>query len=327
MSVCLGCTGVVAERSAASTLGISRRLLRSLVADDVLVRIRRGVLVGACVVARARTDPLLDHRIRLEAVLLVYDDCVASHESAAVVHGLPVLDLPQHVIATRVRGAWRGGADLRVRTAPLPESHLARVDGCAVTSLARTAVDVARTSSLRAALVTGDIALRRCGRAAVQAALDDSSAWADLGRARRAIALFDGRSESPLESASRAIFVEHSLPAPELQVEFKPEPGLAYRADFFWRSARVIGEADGMGKYESPGALRAEPFPLIFAQATTKPGVSRNTPQKVVAKTKISGNGSDVDDLVALMAARSARCLRVELLVVAQRGREEGDAD
>lgn len=111
---------------------------------------------------------------------------------------------------------------------------------------------------MRAALVTGDVVIRRCGRNAVQAALADCAQWADLGRARRAIALLDGRSESPLESVSRAIFVKHSLPAPELQVEFEPTPGTTYRADFYWRGERVIGEADGMGKYDAPGALRAE---------------------------------------------------------------------
>lgn len=101
--------------------------------------------------------------------------------------------------------------------------------------------------------MTGDVALLRCGRTAVHAALEDCSEWADLGSARRAIALLDGRSESPLESVSRAVFVEHSLPAPELQVEFEPKPGTIYRADFFWRDQRVIGEADRMGKYDAPG--------------------------------------------------------------------------
>jgi hypothetical protein len=92
----------------------------------------------------------------------------------------------------------------------------------------------------------------------VQATLDDSAEWADLGRARRAVALLDARSESPLESLSRAVFLEHGLPAPDLQVEFRPRPNLIYRADFYWRDQRVIGEADGMAKYDQPGALRAE---------------------------------------------------------------------
>jgi len=111
---------------------------------------------------------------------------------------------------------------------------------------------------LRAALVTGDAAIVRCGRRAIERTLEDSAAWADLGRARPAVKLFDGRSESPLESLSRAVFVERSLPYPELQVEFEPQPGVRYRADFFWRAEGVIGEADGMAKYENPNALRAE---------------------------------------------------------------------
>ncbi|MGN6472687.1 MAG: DUF559 domain-containing protein, partial [Mycobacteriales bacterium] len=66
------------------------------------------------------------------------------------------------------------------------------------------------------------------------------------------------RSESPLESLSRAVFAEHGLPTPELQVEFHPRPGLTYRADFYWPDHQVVGEADGMAKYDQRGALRAE---------------------------------------------------------------------
>jgi hypothetical protein len=233
-------------------------MLRSLVADGVLVRVRRGALVGACTAERATHDRLLEHRIRIAALLLAFGDCVASHESAAVVHGLPLLDLPPYVVATRKAGAWRGGPSARVRIAPLPDHHCTVVDELAATSVARTVLDIARTASLRATLVTGDAAILRCGKTAIAEALCDSEAWADLGRARRSIARLDGRSESPLESVSRAIFIERGLPTPEPQAELNPEPQLTYRVDFYWRADGVVGEADGLGKYTGPASLRAE---------------------------------------------------------------------
>jgi very-short-patch-repair endonuclease len=228
-----------------------------LVQDGVLVRIRRGVVVGSCTLQAAKDDRRALHRLRLSALLLAYEGCVASHESAAILHDLPVLDLPPHVIVTRARGAWRGGPNDRIRVAPLPTAHLTAIDGLPVTAIARTVVDVARTGSLRATFVTGDAAIRRCGRTGIDQALDESRAWADLGRVGRDIARLDGRSESALESVSRAVFAEHELPLPELQVELTA-PARRYRVDFLWRVQRVIGEADGLGKYDAAGALRAE---------------------------------------------------------------------
>jgi very-short-patch-repair endonuclease len=193
----------------------------------------------------------------LEALLTVFDDCVASHESAALLHGLPILDLPPYVVATRRRGAWRGG-ESRVRIAPLPAEHIEVVDGLAVTTVARTIVDIARTSSLAAALVTGDAAILRCGRTAIERALGASAVWAETGRAARSVAQLNGRSESPLESVSRAMFIEHQLPLPELQTGIDASPSRHFRVDFYWRLQRVVGEADGLVKYDGPGALRAE---------------------------------------------------------------------
>jgi hypothetical protein len=145
-----------------------------------------------------------------------------------------------------------------VRIAPLPDHHRTVIDGLAATSITRTVVDVARTRSLRATLVTGDAAIRRCGVSAIAEALAESAAWADLGPARRAIAQLDGRSESPLESVSRAIFIERGLPAPEPQAEFFPDPQTTYRVDFYWAAERVVGEADGLVKYTEPASLREE---------------------------------------------------------------------
>jgi very-short-patch-repair endonuclease len=48
------------------------------------------------------------------------------------------------------------------------------------------------------------------------------------------------------------------LPSPELQAWVQGADGRPYRADFYWRERRVIGEADGLVEYGSIDDVRAE---------------------------------------------------------------------
>jgi hypothetical protein len=98
--------------------------------------------------------------------------------------------------------------------------------------------------------VVGDFAVRRrCTRRELYDVLVECSAWCDVGKARIAIDFLDPRSESPLESFSRVVMHEQRVPAPLLQHPVVGASGRAYRADFYWEGRRLIGEADGFGKY------------------------------------------------------------------------------
>jgi hypothetical protein len=44
-------------------------------------------------------------------------------------------------------------------------------------------------------------------------------------------------------------------PMPDLQVPFSDEAGHIGDVDFYWRGLRMVGEADGRGKYLSPVLL------------------------------------------------------------------------
>jgi len=73
----------------------------------------------------------------------------------------------------------------------------------------------------------------------------------------------DPRAESPLESISWFAMHERDLPAPELQVPLGiDEDGRPTGVvDFYWEEFGVIGEADGLMKYDDEDArlsLRAE---------------------------------------------------------------------
>jgi very-short-patch-repair endonuclease len=247
------------ERQGPDALGVSRRKFHALLDDGTLVRLRRGVIAGECLIERSLSDRRLAHMVALQVLLLTFDECVASHESAAIVRDLPLLNIPPYVVGTRQSGAWRGGPTSRVRTAPLPNHHVTMTAGLRCTTTARTVVDIARSGPFRDGVVVGDAALRSgCDPALLRQVLDECADWADVGKARRAVRFLDARSESALESVSRAIIHERDLPPPELQVEFDVGPGTTYRVDFFWRAQQVVGEADGLVKYDDPDVLKAE---------------------------------------------------------------------
>jgi len=195
------------------------------------------------------------HRERLAAeaaaaVLRLSGDAAASHETAAVLHGLPVLGLrnQRSVHVTRVR-RYQGLTPLPgllVHNAGLPEEHLCVVDGVATTSVARTVVDLARRRPFRAGVVAADAALHLglCTGDELLRVLDDCFGWPGIVKARGVVRFADDRAESPLESISRVALVRRGLPMPELQVVIGFD-----RVDFFWPAWNVVGEADGLEKY------------------------------------------------------------------------------
>lgn len=185
-------------------------------------------------------------------------DAVASHETAAAIWGIPTLGKAASVQVTRRRRS-QGTAryeDVIVHHARLDPADVMVHGGIRVTSPARTVMDLARGRAFRAAVVAADAALRmrRCTHQELRAVAQAQAGWPGVARARRVAAFADARSGSPLESISRVAFDHYGLPAPILQATI----GGYERADFLWEMFRVIGEADGMGKYTSPEVLRRE---------------------------------------------------------------------
>ena len=86
--------------------------------------------------------------------------------------------------------------------------------------------------------------------------------WPGIRKAREVIDFADGRAATPLESISRVAFRDLGLPRPELQVTLARDHWGKPRivVDFYWPEFRLVGEADGLFKYDgdSSQALRAE---------------------------------------------------------------------
>jgi Transcriptional regulator, AbiEi antitoxin/Protein of unknown function (DUF559) len=258
--------------------GVSAARIRTLVRRGVLVPVGHGVYVRAVVAARVSGDQCGEQALRVTSVLaLAGPSAVGSHHSAAVIHGLDLLGrLPFGTTVTHPPGSasQTGGPGVRVHVAALPPEHVAVRGGVPVTSVARTVVDLARTSSFRSGVVVADSALRGklTTKAELRSVLAACARWPGIRQARLVVEFSDARAESALESISRVAFRDHGLPAPELQAWVGGD-GVIGRADFLWRRYATVGEADGAVKYASPGraisqlrrdaSLRAAGFEVV----------------------------------------------------------------
>ena len=147
-----------------------------------------------------------------------------------------------------------------MHAAALPADHVVSYRGVLLTSVPRTVIDLARVLPFGEGVAVADSALyaRLTSKAELSAVIAGCSRWPGLQRAREVTAFSDARSESVLESLSRAAFHQAGLPPPDLQVWIGDDGEVIGRVDFLWRRYRTIGEADGAVKYETPARARTQ---------------------------------------------------------------------
>jgi hypothetical protein len=136
------------------------------------------------------------------------------------------------------------------------------VKGIPCTSLARTLLDFAAVASPRELqyLVTQAEVLRIFDLSAVQEVIGRSRGRRGVARLRRAVAAHDPRSErtrGELERRFLALCARAELPPPEVNAPLVLD-GLQMEADFLWRDARLIVEADGREFHDTVGAFEAD---------------------------------------------------------------------
>lgn len=235
------------------------RRLQVGVRAGVTARIRRGAYVGAETWA-IETAVERHRRVALAYLRSARGRVTFAGETAAVLLGIPLVQAPpdRPVIAVGVHGTSSDAGAIR-RAIALGDAEVVRVGGITMTSPLRTAIDVGAAGGPDAAVVAVNDVLRRWG-----VTLDSvHRALARRGpfRGRRAITavlpVVSPRCESPLEGVALARFARLGFELPELQVRFRID-GRTYYPDYFWRSVRVVGEADGRAKYRNPEALWAE---------------------------------------------------------------------
>lgn len=196
------------------------------------------------------------HRGLTRPAARLVEGSFVSHASAAVLHGLPAPQGPLGKVSLTVRDTsrtsypddWR-----RVLHGALPDTHVTAIEDIPVTTVARTVIDCFRQHRLRNALAIADGALR--AGATTMEELQDMRAfqrrWPGVRLADEGLQLADASRESWLESASVAVAWRRGFARPESQVSIHDLDGLfVARVDLLWRDEGVVGECDGLGKYQ-----------------------------------------------------------------------------
>lgn len=194
-------------------------------------------------------------RVRLAALRrLLPEDAALTHRTALWVLGLDVLGPALDVTVPRGRHLVPR-PHLRTRSARLDDDELVDLGGLLAVSAARAVIDVARSEPVGEAVAVADAVLR-AGHATPEgllASLDRSGGLRGVRGAREALALVDGRSESPQESRLRVQLVLGGLPRPVVQHDVYGPRGHVGRADL-WIEGLVI-EFDGRVVHQEPRAF------------------------------------------------------------------------
>ncbi|TDD18061.1 hypothetical protein E1218_26730 [Kribbella turkmenica] len=197
------------------------------------------------------------HLLRTRAVVhRMGDDVVVSHQSAAVLHGLPSwgLDLTR-IHVSRMRGRQRSDAVADVHRTRFEPGEITVVGDLRVVTPARAITEIACVSSYEVGVVLADAALHAqlITSDALLSTADRHRYWSGSPAARAAARFADALSESVGESRLRVLMANHGLPAPVLQAEIRDRDGrFVGRVDFLL-PGRLIVEFDGEHKYGGSG--------------------------------------------------------------------------
>ena len=257
----------------------SHEFLHRAIRDGIITRLRRGVYIATTAVP---DDAAGQHLLQAMALQRSTVGLVASHETAALGLGLrtPSDFAPDRAEPRFVKAPQPGDRSTkrpRCALRPIPRGHITTLpSGLTVTSAARTAVDIAAEQSLPEALVTVDHVLRihtveligerrirqgvpvRVGQAAMEPmyiAAEVATPRGRRGRVAQTLAVANPARESATESLSAGYFFASDLPQPNIQFPIMTDEEVFY-ADFAWPEFGVIGESDGLGKYQGEEVAR-----------------------------------------------------------------------
>ena len=232
--------------------GVTDAEIRAAVRRGRTTRLGSGLYVDTHLYRTLNPDEQYRIRVRAEAAKAL--QLVVSHESAAAVHELPLVNFDRAIVhLTRPgTGGGRRTATRWVHAGELPAKFRMIVQGVDLTSVARTLVDMGRTSAIDTTVAAGDAALH--GNLTSWTEILDALQYArwhkGSARAWRALRLLDARAESPGESLLRLALMGRGLPEPTLQVEIRDDRDrFVARVDLAFLRYGVLVEFDGRGKY------------------------------------------------------------------------------
>jgi hypothetical protein len=237
--------GLITHEQAAE-LGLSTRQINGRVASGQWVRVVRGVY-------RIGGAPVTWHQTALAACVAGPSPTVASHLTAAALHGVANAPLLPHVIVPMKSSARLPIA--KVHRADVASVDRSRMFGIPCTGIARTLIDCAALLTDRALESMVDDAL--CRKLTTVAALDPrrgSPGRTGVARLRRALDAWAGdiTPGSPAEMRAQRQLSAWGYPRPERQHPVYDEHGrLIGRLDLAWPD-RLIGVEYDSDKWHNP---------------------------------------------------------------------------
>lgn len=244
--------------------GVSQARIDTAARNGTLIPVSRGVYLRSAVATKVRSRTGGEHLLRAAAALAVAGgDAAVSHQSAALLLGIPLLGKPMSDVTLTVppRRDRHGRSGVHLYATELTADQIAIKHGFPVTTAARTVIDLARTLEFRAGVVTADSALhqRLTTTAELRSVIAALPRRPGIARAAEVVEFADMKAESPLESVARVGLRDSGLPPPELQVQLGNEYEPIARVDFYWKQYRTAAEADGAMKYDQdPGLARRQ---------------------------------------------------------------------
>jgi hypothetical protein len=294
------------------------RAITAGLADGTLRRLQRGryVMGAEWHVLWPESRHLLE--VTASFAEMRNGDAVASHESAAVVWGLP---LYRHV-PTAVHVTIPGGkhvssrAGLRRHSDALPEADVTSRGGHRTTTLDRTAFDLARSLPVEAAVAAVDAALRQVALIARTYDLGAAEEWRDrmlrriarskgmrgVRQAAEVVAFADGRAESPTESVARLQLARLGFGRVGLQIPVRNPTGGTWWVDLELEDVGTFLEIDGAGKYEDEALRSGRTLEQVLLDEKRREDWIRGTTQKRFARAETK-HVSTADSLALRLSA------------------------
>lgn len=241
----------VATRQQLMAAGVGPHRVDGMLASGRLSCAHRGVY---------QTSPLPTlHGRAMAAVLAGGSGALASHGTAALVHGIPdpgIPAVPVHIVVPRSRHPRLKSVVIH-RVRDLHAADSAVVDGVPITTVARTLLDLTTVITRRELEQAVAASLRL--RLVTKVELRDATVAHPQHRGSPALARLVEGDGDPLFTRSKAeekllhLIRAARLPAPEMNVRV-----LGYEADFLWRQERIVAEVDGFAFHGSARAFGAD---------------------------------------------------------------------
>ena len=260
------------QRSDLEALGIDPSSIRTFMRKGWWTRLHHGIYIDTDVLVAA-TDPVTRVRIQSSAAIAaLLEPAFTFGPTSAMLHGLALdrsltkgtslvrpYGTDQRALHRRIRQI-SSLTDVTVHRHAIPDAQLTIIDGIPTVDIVNAAISTAARSELMWAIATLDSLLWRDAQAVgpLLDRIDDWSGLRGIGTVRQAALLTRPGAQNPLESISRFRVTQANLPEPILQMPVYDADGLIGYVDMAWPDVKVIGEADGLHKYQDRADLIAE---------------------------------------------------------------------